>query len=129
MVRRLISLVDDDASLRRSVKNLLDSVGFDVVVFESAEAFLAAGVLDETALLVLDLRLEGMSGLELMTELASTGRATQTVMLTAHGEDFVREQAVALGALALLRKPFRPDELLSLAVRALGDAAPARPCR
>jgi len=120
MTRRLISLVDDDPSLRRSLKNLLGSVGFEVAVFDSAEAFLAADELGETALLVVDLRLEGMSGLELMTHLASARRAIPTVLLTAHGEDFVREQAMARGALAFLTKPFRPDELLGLARRALG---------
>jgi FixJ family two-component response regulator len=118
----LVSLVDDDESLRRSVKNLLSSVGFQVETFASAEAFLAAAALSKTSCLVLDLRLEGMSGLELMDHLSSAGLPIRVVMLTAHGDDEVRRRALKSGAVAFLTKPFRANDLLD-AVRSVTESA------
>lgn len=121
--RSSICLVDDDASLRDSVSNLLKSVGFEVVVFESAEAFLASGIVDRTSCLVLDLRLQGMGGLDLMSHLAANAQAVPTIVLTGHGDEVVRRQALGLGASAFLTKPFRPQELIG-AVRLAVTAVP-----
>jgi len=112
MARSTICLVDDDASLRDSDSNLLNSVGFEIVVFDSAEAFLASDLIDRTGCLVLDLRLQGMNGLDLMAHLASGSRSVPTIALTGHGDEVVRRQALALGAAAFLTKPFRPGELI-----------------
>jgi FixJ family two-component response regulator len=125
-VRSSICLVDDDASLRDSVSNLLNSVGFQVVVFESAETFLASGVLGRTGCLVLDLRLQGMNGLDLMSHLISVAQAVPTIVLTGHGDEVVRRQALSLGATAFLTKPFGARELIA-AVRLAVAATPDSP--
>jgi FixJ family two-component response regulator len=107
-----ISVVDDDASLRRSVRNLLMSVGFEVRAFASAEEFLESPQRANTGCLVLDLRLAGMSGLDLLKHLGAIGSRIPVIILTAHGDDEVRQRALQAGAVALLGKPFRGDALL-----------------
>ena len=124
--RYSICLVDDDASLRESVSNLLKSVGFEVVIFESAEAFLASAMPGRAVCLVLDLRLQGMNGLDLMAHLTSVGQSVLTIVLTGHGDELVRRQALALGATAFLNKPFRPQELITAVRNAIAMANPQR---
>jgi FixJ family two-component response regulator len=109
---QVISLVDDDASLRRSFRNLLMSVGFRVEAFASAEAFLASPQSERSACLVLDLRMPGMSGLELLRHLAATGSRVPTIVLTAHGDDAARQQSLEAGAVAFLGKPFHSEVLI-----------------
>src|SRR5262245_1495909 len=99
---QLVSIVDDDASLRRSVRNLLTSMGFRVETFPSAEAFLGSSHREHTGCLVLDLRMEGMDGLELLRQLTLTGTSIPTVILTAHGDDELRDRALQGGAVAFL---------------------------
>jgi len=123
-VRQLISIVDDDESLRRSVRNLLGSVGIDVETFASAESFLESEALDRTGCLILDLRLEGMSGLDLLAQLSARGKPIPTILVTAHGDDEVRQQSMKAGARTYLTKPFRPDDLLR-AVREIMDPGAA----
>ena len=113
MARSTICLVDDDVSLRNSVSNLLSSVGFEIVVFDSAEAFLASDFIDRIGCLVLDFRLQGMNGLDLMAHLASASQSVPTIMLTGNGNDVVRRRALALGAAAFLTKPFHPPDLVA----------------
>src|SRR5262245_24711306 len=110
--RPLISIVDDDASLRRSVSHLLSSVGFQVATFASAEAFLASAHRSRTACLVLDLQMSGMHGLELLSHLSVTGSRIPAVVLTAHGDVETRGRSLEAGAVAFLGKPFRGDALL-----------------
>jgi len=110
--RSVVSIVDDDASLRRSVRNLLLSVGFRVETFASAEEFLRSAQRDNTGCLVLDLRMTGMNGLDLLRHVAATGSRVPVVILTAHGEEEARQQALEAGAVAFLRKPFQGDALL-----------------
>ena len=114
---RVVCVVDDDASLRRSLKNLLTSVGFLVETFQSAEAFLDAAHRQNIGCVVLDLRLTGMNGLDLLRRLASTGSRIPVIILTAHGDDETRERTLQAGAIAFLRKPFQSATLLD-AVRA-----------
>jgi predicted ATPase/ActR/RegA family two-component response regulator len=111
-VARTVYIVDDDASLRRSLKNLLSSVGLRVETFSSAEEFLAKCSADAAACLVVDVRLTGMSGLDLLRELKAAGSALRSIVLTGHGDVEAREQARALGATAFFTKPFRAPELL-----------------
>lgn len=118
-----ICFVDDDAALRNSVSNLLSSVGLEIVVFDSAEAFLASDLLNRTGCLVLDFRLQGMNGLDLMTHLASVAQSVPTVLLTGNGDDIVRRQALALGAAAFLTKPLHPPELLAAVREVLAEQA------
>lgn len=113
----IVSVVDDDASLRRSVRNLLTSVGFLVQAFASAEEFLESPHRANTRCLVLDLRMAGMNGLDLLKHLGAIGSQIPVVVLTAHGDDEARRRALEAGAVAFLGKPFRGDALLD-AVRA-----------
>jgi FixJ family two-component response regulator len=121
---RLVSIVDDDESLRRSVRNLLTSVGFRVETFASAEAFLQSAHRDNTRCMVLDLRMPGMSGLDLLMHLAATGSRIPVIVLTAHSDDEARRRAVQAGAVAFLGKPFHGAALLGAVSRALETAGP-----
>ena len=115
-----VVIIDDDASLRRSLSNLLASVGFHVETFLSAEAFLQSPHRERTGCLVLDLRMPGMSGLDLLKHLAATGSLVPTIVLTAHGNDEARRECLEAGAFAFLEKPFRSATLLDAVRRALG---------
>src|SRR6266446_8519902 len=117
---RVVSIVDDDASLRRSLRNLLTSVGFRVETFASADDFLGSVQRETTACLVLDLRMAGMNGLDLLRHLAVTDSRIPVVILTAHGDDEARRQSLEAGAVAFLGKPFRGDALLDAVRTALG---------
>jgi FixJ family two-component response regulator len=121
---RLVSIVDDDESLRRSVGNLLTSVGFRVETFASAEAFLQSAHRGNSGCLVLDLRMPGMSGLDLLLHLAATGPRIPVIVLTAHSDDESRRRAVQAGAVAFLGKPFHGEALLGAVRRALEEAGP-----
>jgi FixJ family two-component response regulator len=118
---RLVSIVDDDESLRRSVKNLLTSVGFQVETFASAEAFLQSAHRADTRCVVLDLRMPGMSGLDLLTHLAATGSPIPVVILTAHSDDEARRRTLQAGAVAFLGKPFHGEALLGAVRRAFAQ--------
>ena len=115
--RSVVSVVDDDESLRRSLRNLLRSVGFGVETFASAEEFLRSAQREHTGCLVLDLRMTGMSGLDLLRHLAVADSSIPAVILTAHGDEETRRRSLQAGAVAFLDKPFRSDALLD-AVRA-----------
>ena len=117
---QIVSIVDDDESLRRSLRNLLGSVGFRVETFASAEAFLRSIHQEQTGCLVLDLRMPGMSGFDLLRHLSSTGPRIPVVVLTAHGDDEARHRSLQAGAVAFLSKPFNGNALLD-AVRAALD--------
>lgn len=117
-----IAIVDDDASVRRSLTNLFDSLGFEVTAYGSAEDFLASD-LAETGCLVLDVELPGMSGLDLLERLSRTHRGLGIVLITAHGDQRTRHRAEELGAHAFLAKPFRSDELVQSVQRRLARSA------
>ena len=116
----MVSVVDDDQSLRRSLRNLLTSVGFQVETFASAEDFLSSNQQGDTGCLVLDLRMGGMNGLDLLRHLAASGSRIPAVILTAHGDDDARQRSLEAGAVAFLGKPFRVDALLEAVRQALG---------
>jgi FixJ family two-component response regulator len=116
---RVVSVVDDDASIRRSVRNLLLSLGFRVETFDSAEAFLGSAQREHTGCLVLDLRMPGMDGLDLLAHLAKVGQRVPAVILTAHGDDDARDRALQAGAVAFLDKPFPSAALIEAVNSAL----------
>jgi len=118
----MVAVVDDDASLRRSLRNLLMSVGFRVETFESAELFLASGAPDQTGCLVLDVWMPGMGGLGLLGRLASSGSRIPVIILTAHGDEDTRQRSLQAGAVAFLEKPVKGPALLSAVRSALGLA-------
>jgi FixJ family two-component response regulator len=113
----LISIVDDEACVRESLSSLVRSVGYRAEEFASAESFLLDGKWDETACLILDVRLQGMGGLELQRRLAEMGREhPPIVFISGHATEKEQTWAATGGAVAFLRKPFN-DELLLKAVR------------
>jgi len=119
---RVVSVVDDDSSLRRSLGNLLTSVGLRVETFESAQAFLDSGSRSHTACLVLDLRMPGIGGLDLLRRLGASGSRIPVIILTAHGDDDTRQRSLQAGAVAFLEKPVKGAALLA-AVRSALDTA------
>jgi FixJ family two-component response regulator len=119
---RLICIVDDDASLRRSLRNLLMSVGFPVQTFDSAEAFLDGSPGASVGCVVLDVRMAGMSGLDLLRHLASAGSRIPVIILTAHADEETRRRSLEAGAVAFLEKPVRSAALLDAVRTALASA-------
>jgi len=108
----LISVVDDDESVRRSTRLLVESFGYRAAVFESAEGFLRFGQLRDTSCLVLDVQMPGMDGLELQTQLAAEGCGIPVIFITAHDDQESRRRALRAGAVAFLGKPFTDQQLL-----------------
>ena len=108
----VIFVVDDDRSVRESLRRLLTSRGLAVQVFPSAPAFLAAARPDGPACLVLDVRLPGLSGLDLQRDLARSDAALPIVFLTGHGDIPMSVRAMKAGAVEFLTKPFREQDLL-----------------
>jgi FixJ family two-component response regulator len=108
---RCISIVDDDASIREALKSLMRSVQFDVEAFTSAEEFLASERLEDTACLILDVHLPGMSGFELQNLLNTEGRDIPVIFITAHADEASRERALKAGAIEFLSKPVRRETL------------------
>ena len=104
--------MDDDASLRRSLCNLLRSRGFPAEAFGSAEEFLSSARHETARCLVLDLRMGGMGGLALLRHLGAAGAHIPVVILTAHGDEGTRQRCLEAGAAAFLTKPFRAETLL-----------------
>jgi len=117
---KFIAIVDDDDSVRDTLQGLLKSVGFSSRVFESAEQFLGSGRHRETACLITDIRMPGMSGLELQARLNAEHCRIPTIFITAHGDEEMRFQALRAGAVEFLPKPF-DDEILVESVRAALD--------
>lgn len=107
----LISIVDDDDSIRKATKRLIQSVGLRVEDFASAEEFLSSGRPKDSACLILDVRLPGMSGLELQSELATSEVTVPIIFITAHGDNETRAKALNAGAAAFLQKPFTEKSL------------------
>ena len=118
----LISVVDDDFLMQESTTRLLRSFKFNVKALASAEEFLNSDSLAETACLILDLRLPGMSGLELQRELISQNRRLPIIFVTAQGDETQRTQALEAGAVAFLYKPFDEHDLLNAINSALGNS-------
>jgi FixJ family two-component response regulator len=117
--RPLVSVVDDDESLRESLPDLLRELGFAAEASASAEEFLASEHLRRTRCLVLDVAMPGMSGLQLQEELARRGHAIPIVFITAQQDDRIRPRVLAAGAVACLFKPFTDTALLDAVNAAL----------
>jgi len=115
-----ISVVDDDESLRWALQGLLKSAGFQSEAFASAEEFLDSGRLHDTACLVLDVRMAGITGLELQKQLLAAGWATPIIFITANSGEEARAHALRRGAIDFLPKPFSAEALLSAIATAIG---------
>jgi FixJ family two-component response regulator len=116
---RLISIVDDDDSLRSSLANLIRSVGFCSQGFSSAEAFLSSSQARATACLILDVRMPGMNGLELQRHLVAANWRIPIIFITSHADDDARTRALEAGAVDFLYKPCREEDLFSALETAL----------
>ncbi|HTG15374.1 MAG TPA: response regulator [Blastocatellia bacterium] len=109
----LISIVDDDDSLRNSLDNLIRSVGFHALGFSSAEAFLSSNQAHDTACLILDMRLPGMNGLELQRQIVAANWRIPIIFITSHADGDAEARALEAGAVDYLYKPFREEQLLN----------------
>jgi FixJ family two-component response regulator len=108
----VIAVIDDDEMVRTGLERLLRTSGYPVSAFASAEEFLASGRLQECRCLIADIRMPGMSGLDLQSRLNDDGHAIPTIFITAHGDEKMRIRAMRAGAAAFLAKPFDRAVLL-----------------
>jgi FixJ family two-component response regulator len=118
-IRSAVFIVDDDASIRDSVRSLLKSVGFHAEAFGSTEEFLHANRADVPSCLVLDVKLPGMNGLDFQTEMENAGLQIPVIFITAHGDIPMTLRAMKAGAVEFLAKPFQKEDLLSAIEQAL----------
>ena len=116
----LISIVDDDSSMRDALVGLFRSLGYDARGFASAEDFLACGDLERFACAITDIQMPGMSGFELKRQLDDRHGALPVIMITARSEPDLRERAISSGAACFLRKPFDTETLVDCLEKALG---------
>lgn len=115
----LISIVDDDAGIRSSLDGLIRSMGYRVALFESAEGFLASDAARDSECIVIDVQMPGMTGLELLSHVRSTGSAVPVILISAFTVAESREQAERAGAYCTLKKPFDGDDLALCVERAI----------
>ena len=115
----MISIVDDDKSVREAAKTLLRSLGYATATFASAEEFLESGRLGDTACLITDVQMPGMSGVDLQSHLTANGHCTPVIFVTAYPEESVRKRALDAGAFGFLSKPFSQECLISCLDKAL----------
>ena len=115
----LVFVVDDDASVRDSLKDLIGSAGLDVQTFASAQEFLTSPRPDVPSCLVLDVKLPGLSGLDLQQELAKLDVQIPIIFITGHGDIPMSVRAMKAGAIEFLTKPFRDEDLLNAVEQAI----------
>ena len=115
----MISIVDDDKSVREAAKMLVKSLGYATETFASAEEFLESGRLCDTACLITDVQMPGMSGVDLQSHLTANGHCPPVIFVTAYPEASVRARALEAGAFGFLSKPFSEDSLIWCLDRAL----------
>ncbi|MGF6767535.1 FixJ family two-component response regulator [Paraburkholderia sp. GAS199] len=109
-----VCIVDDDASLRSGLTNLLRSAGYAAVSFSSGEAFLASADIDDALCVLLDLRMKGMQGLDVQRQMNQRHGSVPVVLMSAHGDEMVIRHALSQGAAGFLHKPFPEEALLDL---------------
>jgi FixJ family two-component response regulator len=117
--RALLCVVDDDESVRESLPDLLKEFGFEARAFSSAEEFLSSDSLNQTACLILDVAMPGMTGLDLQRELQFRGQNIPIIFITAQTDGAVRSRAIEQGAVGVLPKPFNETDLLAAVKSAL----------
>jgi FixJ family two-component response regulator len=116
----VISIIDDDASMRNAVRRLIKSLGFAANTFASAKEFLESGSVDDTSCVITDMQMPGLSGAELQGELIAQGSKTPMIFVTAFPEDNLRRRVLAAGAIGFLSKPFDEQCLIGCLKTALG---------
>jgi FixJ family two-component response regulator len=118
---RVISIIDDDASVREALARLVRSLGHRAAVFSSAEEYLQSGRVRDSACLITDLNMPGMSGATLQERLIADGYGTPIIFMTAYFEEQVRARVLAAGASGFLRKPFADESLIACLTEALAE--------
>jgi len=117
----VISVIDDDELFRRATAGLIDSLGYPVASFGSAEEFLSSDQLEQTACLISDMQMPGMSGIDLQNQLIARGYRLPVIFITAYSNSKARMQALASGALGFFDKPFSEERLISCLDQALSQ--------
>ncbi len=117
--RQVIAIVDDDALIRETLKDLLDSAGYSSVVFASARGLMKSKRLGRFACLITDMRMPGTTGIELYQKLVAAGHTIPTILITAYPDETVRARAARAGILCYLPKPVTSDALLTCVDEAL----------
>ncbi len=125
----LISIIDDDESMLESTKGLVRSLGYQVATFASAEEFLKSERVDDTSCLIADVRMPGLSGIDLQHRLIARGVRMPTIFITAFPEEGTRRRAMTAGAVGYLGKPFSEESLLTCLDAALGSSEGKMPER
>ena len=115
----LVAVVDDDESVRETTKDLLESAGYSAVTFASAELLLKSTLVDRLSCLIADMRMPGISGLELRRQLLALDHAIPTILVSAYLDERLRARALQAGVVCCLSKPFSPEELLECVHRAV----------
>jgi FixJ family two-component response regulator len=123
MSRRTVLVIDDDAPVRKALKRLISAAGYDVEVMEDASSYLNRARVPPPACLLLDLRMPGMSGMELLAAVANTERMVPIVVITGEGDENVHREALAAGAMAVLEKPLDEAGLLGAIEDAVARSA------
>src|SRR5262249_1792319 len=118
----MISIVDDDDFVRESLRDLIESLGYDVATFRSAERFLEAECLAETSCLITDLQMPGLSGLDLQGQLMADGHRIPVIFVTAFPDEKFQVRAMRAGAVGFLSKPFDESSLISCLKSALSPS-------
>ena len=118
---QLIAIVDDDRSVQNALKDLMESAGLEARCFGSAEEFLDPDQRYQMACIVTDIRMPGMSGLELQAKLNADGSRIPIIFITAHGDAKMKMQAMKAGAIEFLSKPFDDEVLLEKVLHTLKD--------
>ena len=121
--KALISIVDDDESVRESMTGLMRSLGFPAEAFHSPDSFLSSDRRHGTACLIADLQMPGMTGLELHSRLVASGQSIPTILITAYPDARVRAHALRAGIKCFLTKPFAEEDLLGCIQKALNHGS------
>jgi FixJ family two-component response regulator len=119
-----ISIIDDDDDFREALQGLMTSMGFTVEAFSSALDFLARTNIRDTACLIVDVNMPGMTGIELHRRLVDSGYVIPTILITAYPDESVRVRALADGVIGYFTKPCDSDELLGCVLSALRRTEP-----
>ena len=115
----MISIIDDDKSVRDAATMLLKSLGYPTATFASAEEFLQSGRLHDTGCLITDVQMPGMGGVDLQNHLIANGHHTPMIFVTAYPNETTRERVLGAGAIGYLRKPFREENLIACLDKAM----------
>jgi len=120
---QVISIIDDDPSVREATQSLIRSLGYDAQVFASAEEYLQSERLNDSSCLITDLHMPGMSGADLQDRLIAEGNRIPIIFVTAYYEDRVRDRVMDAGAFGFLRKPFNDESLIACLDKALNASS------